>query len=287
MHERCWLSKGNSSSSPAYPSKSSTININPSAVPVDKGFGIETVYYDGLDFALIKGTGRIGAAISPSNNEEGFFGPPGLELDPEYLQRKINGDKYKSQKVSLATAVNLYNNKKKGMKQFMLNLGLIAKYNTVANEILGGGGLGTVLGPFTLGYSANTDLYVLEKEKYGLMEDLRVPYTVQAFSAGIFLNSLALDYSYLTMDYEDQPLSHVQLVTASVFLKRVILTASRRREDSFRPEYDYENKILVPKQIKYEYFGGVQVGITKTVMLGAFYNYYLLRELSFGLTLFI
>lgn len=286
--ERCWLNKGNSTSSPAYPSKNSSININPSAVPVDDGFGIEALTYDGeWDFALVKGTGRIGAAISPTNGEEAFFGPPGLELNGEYLERKIEREKYESQKINLATAFNIYKNKKSGMRQFILTLGVIGKYNTVSEDIHPGGGVGMILGPLTLGYSLSQDKYVLEKDVYQLSEDIPVPYEIETVSVGIFLNSLALDYSELKMTYEDNELSRVSLITASLLLKRVILTASRRREDSYRPAYNFKTKSLEQQQFKYEYFGGVQVGVTKTIMLGAFYNYYLLREISFGLTWFI
>jgi hypothetical protein len=75
-------------SSPAYPSKSSSISLNPSSVPVEKGLGIEMIEYGrGAEFSLIRGTGRIGAAISPSNNEQTFFGPPSFELDLDYFNR--------------------------------------------------------------------------------------------------------------------------------------------------------------------------------------------------------
>ncbi len=269
------------------PSTSSSININPAGVPVDEGFGLEAIVFDGVDFALITGTGRVGAAISPSNDEEGFFGPPGLEPDPEYLERKMKEDKYKSPKINFATGFNVYNNKKKDLKQFRLNLGVIAKYNRVSNEIFGGGGVNAIIGPLTLGYAANNDKYVLEKEKYGLPEDMDIPYDTQSFSVGIFLNSLAVDYSELRMDYGKEVISNVSLLTASVFVHRFILTASRRREDSFRPRYDFGSQMLEYDKIKYEHFGGVQMGVTKTIMFGVFYNYYLLREISFGLTLFI
>lgn len=286
--ERCWLSKGSSSSSPAYPSRSSSININPSAVPVEDGFGIETITYDGeWDFALIKGTGRVGAAVSPTNGEDGFFGPPGLELAAEYLERKNKKEKYKSQKFNFATAVNVFSNKKKGLRQFHLNIGVLAKYNTVSRSAFLGGGAGVVLGPLNFGYSKSEDQYVLEKEQYSLSEDLKINYDVETFSAGIYLNSLALDFSELVMNYEDGEVSRVSLMTASLLLRRAIFTASRRREDSFRPKYNFNTRQLESERQKYEYFGGVQVGVTETIMIGAFYNYYLLREISFGLTWFI
>ncbi len=126
FEEKCWL-KSNSSSSPAYPSKNSQIRINPSAVPVEKGFGVEAIVFQGgADLALVKGLGRVGAAVSPSNGEETFFGPPGPESDQDYLLRMQDKNKYNSQKVALATAFSVYSNKRSGLKRLNLSLGVIA-----------------------------------------------------------------------------------------------------------------------------------------------------------------
>lgn len=104
MHWRGWIrhaADGN-------PSYGNQIRLNPSAVPTEEGFGLEGILYRGeVDISLAKGTGRVGAAISPSNSEETFFGPPGIELDDDMYQRKYAADKFASNKVTLATAVNL------------------------------------------------------------------------------------------------------------------------------------------------------------------------------------
>lgn len=285
--ERCWLASGSSTSSPAYPSKSSSISINPSAVPIEKLWGIEGITYkNDWDVSIVKGTGRVGAALSPTQGEEVFFGPPGLEPDPEYLERKIALEKYDSQKVNLATAFGLLNNKKRGLKQFLLNIGVMGKYNTVSSNLHGGVGLSAIIGPLTLGVARSDDEYVLENEKYGLTSDLVIPYDLETTSVGLFLNSFAVDYSELKMIYEDNEISRVSLITASLLTRKVIVTVSRRREDSYRPAYNFETKSLEIQQVKYETFGGVQVALTKTLMAGLFYNYYLLREGSLGLTLF-
>lgn len=173
------------------------------------------------------------------------------------------------------------------MKQVVLNLGIIAKYNTVSHDVLPGAGLGLTLGPFTFGASKSEDKYILEKDKYGFAEDLPIPYNIETVSFGIFLNSLALDYSEMKITYQNDEPSRVSLITASLLLKKVILTAAQRREDSYRPAYNYNTKTLETQRIKYEYFGGIQVGLTRTIMLGAFYNYYLLREASVGITWFM
>lgn len=291
--EACWLSKGRGgSSSPAYPSSNSSIQINPAAVPVEETFGLETVVYsEEWDLALVRGLGRVGAAISPSNNEESFFGPPGFESSENFLQRKIDREKYESQKITGAAAFNIVSNKKTGMKQFRINFGVMGKYNRVSGQVLPGAGLSGIAGPLTFGYSHSKDQYVLEAEKYGLLENLDYRYSLDTFSLGLFLKSLALDYSILKINMDRDELggadADVRILTASLLLKRWILTAAERREDSLRPEYNSETKTLSVSTVKKSLFGGVQFGVTKTILIGVFYNYYQLEETSLGLTFYL
>src|SRR5690349_20682479 len=108
-----------STSSPAYPSTSSSVSLNPAAVPTKKSLGLEVIYFKpSPDFALVTGTGRVGAALSPTSSEESFFGNPGFELPADYLQRHIEKKKFESKKIALATAVRLAGNKKSGLKRF-------------------------------------------------------------------------------------------------------------------------------------------------------------------------
>jgi len=285
MKERCWLSGKNSTASPAYPSASSSIKLNPSAVPIDDAWGGEALIYgSSVDFALIKGNGRIGAAISPSNNEETFFGPPGFEMPDDRLARLQAGEKYKSQKVTLATAVGLWRNKRSGLKRVAVNLGVIGKYNRESKSILPGGGLSGVLGPFTFGYAYAKDEIVIEP---GSLDRRAYKYWTDIFSGGLNLTSVALDYSHLRVHTEDGQIdSTISLLTASLMLNRWMVTLSSRREDSEREAYDFKQKIFTTEPVKYETFGGVQYAPTKVLLVGVFHNYYLLRELSLGMTLF-
>ncbi len=275
-------------SSPAYPSKSSSITLNPSAVPIEKGFGVETlVYKNSLDFSITRGNGRIGAAISPSNNEETFFGPPALELDSDYLTRMSEKTKYNSQKIALATAFAILKNNSSGYSHAQLNLGVIAKYNQVTKNVWPGAGLSAIAGPLSLGYSYSQDEQAFDTGLVGV-PPISVKSWTETYSAGLSLSSLALDYSHLTLHLteNDNPIIISQFV-ASLTAKQFILTAAQRIEDSARPAFDFSNKILITQQIKKEIFGGVQFSATSHILLGAFYNYYLLRELSFGVTLFL
>ncbi len=50
--------------------------------------------------------------------------------------------------------------------------------------------------------------------------------------------------------------------------------------------YDFETNRLIAEPTKMDIFGGVQAEIFNNVLIGTFYNYYLLKEVSFGLTVF-
>ncbi len=288
-HSYCgWIDSGHSSgssSTSANPTTSSRISINPSAVPVEKGMGIEAIdYKNTFDFVVVKGLGRVGAAVSPSNSEQTFFGPPGLELPLTYLQRMQNQQKYPSQKITLATAINLYDNKRGGLEHFEINLGVMGKYNTLTSKAFPGGGLKGVLGPFTFGYSSYSDETQLDDSLYGTNLKPVYDYRVETYSIGMFFGSLALDYSVLHLITTDT--YAVSLLTASLILPRAIITVANRTEDSTLPGYDFTTHTLTTQQIKKELFAGGQFSVTNSLMVGLFYNYYLLRELSLSATYF-
>jgi hypothetical protein len=277
----CRIFGKRSSSTPAYPTNSSSINANPSAVPTDDELGIETIYYkSSFDFLLVRGTGRIGAAISPTNSEQIFFGAPALEPPNDYLTRMQKLDKYPSQKINLATALLLYSNHHEGLSKLQLNLGVLGRYNTLIKSIQPGGGISSIIGPFTLGYSASLD-DTRYTDTFGLPQSLH--YQTQNLSAGLYLTNFVFDYSLLYIYPQDLDSFTVNLITFSLLLKRWIFTASQRIENSTRPGYDFDNKQLTTDQIKKENFAGIQFAITKHITLGGFYNYYLLREFSAGL----
>ncbi len=267
------------------PSAGSQVKINPSAVPTEKGFGIEAlVFKDTPDFALVKGLGRVGAAISPSNSEETFFGPPGFETDSNLLKRKENQEKYPNQKITLATAFSLFEKNGSGLGRYSLKLGVMGKYNKLTNHVSPGGGLSGVLGPFYFGYSIYDDETKLDQNYGGSDSSPPIKYQVHTYNVGLFLSSLILDYSNLRVQepYE----SSVSLFTASLMVRRFIITASKRIEDSPRPYYNFDTQQLEYKQIKDDYFGGIQYSASNNIMLGVLYNYYLLHELSGSFTLF-
>lgn len=275
------------------PSSGGRVRINPSAVPTEAGFGIEGIFFkDSVDVALVRGLGRVGAAISPSNSEDTFFGPPAIEVPEDFLERNVELKKYPSQKYTLATAVSLFDNKGSGLRANSLKLGLMGKYNKYTKNISPGGGLSATLGFLTFGGS-----YYKDETQYqpDLEESLRPPaylYNVRTYNVGIFLNSLILDYSYLEMHeqnpQEGQPeiMARVNLYTASLMWKGFILTGSKRVEKSYRARYVKATQSLEYREIQESYFGGIQYAANKHILVGVLYNYYMLDEVSLMATIF-
>lgn len=267
------------------PSPGTQVKINPSAVPTDKGYGIEAIYFDrDTDLSLIRGNGRMGAALSPSNSEETFFGSPGFELPEDLFKRKEEKDKFSSQKMTLAAAFDIADRKGNSFRRYALKLGAMTKYNKLTGNVTPGGGLQAVWGPLTAGYSLYSDQSELN---FGGGFTQTIKYNVQTYNMGLYLTSLILNYSHLRLETEDKTyLATVRLYTASLSLGKFIFTASQRIEDSPAPYYNYQTRELEDKKIKYEYFGGIQYSLSKNFLLGALYNYFLLREYSISGTLF-
>lgn len=270
------------------PSAGGQVKINPSAVPIEAGFGIEGLFFkQEVDVAIVRGNGRVGAAISPSNSEETFFGPPGFELESKYYERKLNAEKFPNQKYTLATAIGLVDKAGSGLHTFTLRMGLMAKYNKLTKNVTPGAGLSGVLGPLTFGGSIYNDETQIEDPIPDGTNTTRITYQVQTYNVGVFLSSLIVDYSHLRLQIPDNPdISEVNLVTASLLVDKFILTAAKRTENSSRRSFNYDTKLLETKQIKEDVFGGIQYAPNKNLMFGLLYNYYLLNELSVAATIF-
>lgn len=287
MDLECYRKPGCRGSGPSNlsPSSSGRFKINPSSVPTDKGVGIEGIFFkDQVDVGIVRGTGRIGAAISPSNNEETIFGAPGIEFPSSLLERKTEKTKFPNQKYTFATAINLAEKKSTALRSYSVNLGVMAKHNRVSEGTNPGGGISGVVGPFSFGYSYYQDETVLDYSDFAGTEDQTIRYQVETITGGLYLSSLILDYSYLKMTSPE--VSTVRLLTATLNFRKWILTAAERTEDSSKPSYNYDTGMLEYKQNKHDFFGGVQYSISKNVIVGVLYNYYLLHEFSFSTTIF-
>lgn len=281
---------GARSGSTGNPSTGNQIRINPSAVPTQKGFGLEGIYFNSeTDFSIVQGIGRIGAAVSPSNSDETFFGTPGLEITENLLDRKINDKKYPNQKINLATAMVLTEKNRTLFKSYALKLGVMAKYNRLTKNVNLGAGLSGLLGPLTFGYSNYNDESLLDYGLEGSDPTEIAKYRVQTYSVGVSVNSFLLDVSqlrYVDPQYDFAEESSVRIITLSFNYKKFIFTVSDRVENSYRPVYNYETKMLEEQFTKKDSFQAIQYIASKHVTVGLLHNYYLLRELALTATVF-
>lgn len=267
-------------------SRGGKVKINPAAVPTEDAFGIESITFKSeTDLGIVRGNGRIGAAISPSNSEETFFGPPGFYNSIEFYERKLAREKYPSQKMTLATAFNIADKKGSTFSSYALRFGVMARYNRLTHSLTPGMGLSGSFGPISFGGSIYDDQTSLDPDDVD-GDGIRPVYIyqVQTYSLGLNLSSLVVDYSHLELNTAQT--ATVELYTASVFLGKFIVTASKRVENSPKLAFNFDTGVLEVKQIKEDSFGGVQYSATKNIMIGALYNYYLLREYSLVATLF-
>ncbi|MES2803566.1 MAG: hypothetical protein V4654_13815 [Bdellovibrionota bacterium] len=272
------------------PSTGNQIRINPSAVPTEKGFGLEGIYFNSeTDFSIVQGIGRIGAAVSPSNSDETFFGTPGLEITENLLDRKLNEKKYPNQKINLATAMVLVEKNRSLFKSYALKLGVMGKYNQLTKHTNLGAGLSGMLGPLTFGYSNYKDETLLNYSHAGSDSIEIAKYQVQAYSVGMSVNSFLLDVSqlrYVDPQYDFEEESSVRIITLSFNYKKFIFTVSDRVESSHRPVYNYDTEMLEEQFTKKDNFQAIQYIASKHMTLGLLHNYYLLRELAVTATVF-
>lgn len=253
--------------------------------------GLEVLNYSGeQDFAIVTGTGRIGAAISPSSYEDSFFGNMSYESSSNYLQRKLDGKKYKSNKMSFGSSFKLFDNKKKKMKTLRANLGVIAKYNKDSKIFNYGAGASLEISLLSLGYTRYKDDYFIKADPLTLTPDQSQRYVVDTFTFGIKLPHLVADYTYLVNKFDfygSEFKDKITLITATLFYKKFMFTYGHRKEESFRPRVNFDTKSLEYIEDKYDVFLGVQYSLNRHFILGAYYNYYLNYGYTIGLTGFL
>lgn len=278
------------SSGGSQPSSSSGFSFNPSSIPTDKGIGFEILSYNGdQDFALVSGTGKVGAAISASSYEDSFFGNMSYESNNNYFKRKKEGEKFLNNKYNLAAAVKLYDNKKKKLKKLSFNLGVIAKYNGDTENFNWGAGLSVNFSVLSFGITRYKDDYFIEDDTvYNGYTDFH-RYVVDTYSFGIKLPHFVVDYTHLinTFDilgtlYEDK----IYLMSGTLFYKKWMFTYGHRKEVSSRAKYDFNKEALEIKQDKQDGFLGIQYNLSRYFIIGAYNNYYLNRGYTLSLTTF-
>jgi hypothetical protein len=278
------------SSGGSQPSSSGGFSFNPSSIPTDKGIGLEVLsYYGDQDFAIVSGTGRVGAAISASSYEDSFFGNMSYESAAKYLERKKAGKKFVNNKYNLATAIKLYDNKKKKLKAFNFNLGVIGKFNDDTDHFNWGAGLSLNVSVLSFGVTRYKDDYQYLDDNYTPEIKFFERYTVDTYTVGVKLPHLIVDYTYLTNEFDYYGTLYVDkiyLLSGTLFYKKWMFTYGHRKETSYRPEYDYSEKDLDTEQDKYETFMGIQYNAHKYITIGLYSNYYLNRAYTVSPTAF-
>ncbi|OFZ74757.1 MAG: hypothetical protein A2451_08200, partial [Bdellovibrionales bacterium RIFOXYC2_FULL_39_8] len=215
------------------PTSSSAFNSNPSALSMDKGFGLELLAAGGtFDFSAVSGTGRVGAGITTSMPENTFFGNTTSENPIDYATRIEDGEKFQSKKYNLAGAMNLYGKKQNSV--FNLNAGTMVVYNKDTKKSTFGGCGSVSLGPISFGmatlsdYWQHYDIYLPEQE----IGD-PVKYPILSTSWGLKLPFLAMDYTKLVNKVPDHEFT-VTIFTVGIYYKSWIFTYSKRTELSER-----------------------------------------------------
>jgi hypothetical protein len=261
------------------PSESNSYRLNPSSVSIEKGFGFEVVGADHLlDYGLVTGNGKVGAAISPTSLEDTFFANIPLEDTDDYIARKQNERPYRSNKYTFATATQII----KKNKFINPSVGIILKYNQLSKKTSPGAGFNLGLGPLSFGYAVNKDDFY--KDYTYIVTHIR--YTTKTFTIGAKLPNFAIDYSRVDNEISEVADTRIIILSATLFWRNFMFTYGTRQENSYRPEIDPETKIATTADEKNAAFLGIQYAINKKILLGLFNNYFLNNELSIGLTSF-
>lgn len=259
------------------PLNSAAAPVNPASMSTKRGFGIEALKFKHwYDFSVISGTGVIGSAIGFSNQDNTFFGGHTPETSEQKLDREEYDKKFKSPKVTGIVAFSPIRGKNDN--SLKLNVGFIGKYNQDSKRYHYGAGASASFMMFSAGAARFRDDY------QNTLDKAVEQYYVNSFTFGVKFSSLAVDWTYFKN--ETQLPARVRYFTATFFTKRFMFTYGARNADVGRVNAQTSGYPLVNEKVL-DTFLGVQYLVNKQIIIGAFANYYLLDELSLGLTIFI
>lgn len=296
------------SSSASFPSSVSAAMNNPSSLSMEKGFGLETIFYRGKGrLGIASGTGRVGAAVTVASAQETFFSHYALEAPNSYRARRSETQVFEREDdVSLAAAANLFGKRKR--RGFQLDIGGIYKRNgEKESNHFGGGATLSFNKVLSVGYSSYSDVlyedyrnksihtYNTQGERsayptyYSNNEAnvVDIETKTETLNLGLKFGNLALDHTTISTTFEDDQLdpSHIKILSAAMFHKKWIFTAAQRTEESYRESY--RDGRFIQEKRKRALFFGAQRSIGSYALLGLFHNYYLLNDISFGLSVFL
>lgn len=287
------------------PSVNAAAFSNPAAIALSRGWGVESIHYQGeAQLGLVYGTGRIGGAIASNPNDGTFFGNVAVEDTNSFRLREIQNERFKEDKFVLAGATNLFGGKKK--KGLSADLGVMWRRNQTAEEDNFGAGITLTFNKIiSVGYARYRDLYFNDLrlqtgkvvDQFGETTDVifsnddsnkfEINYEVESFIYGVKFSNVAFDYvKFVTTFDNDTANSDTVIWNLSYFYTKWIFSYGRRHENSFKEVFDLEREEFVFEEDKNESFLGAQYATDNGFLLGAFINYYLQDELSLGVTYF-
>lgn len=284
-----------SSTSKSHPSASSSANFNPSNISNIKGLGVETLFQPNnpVGFNLITGNGKVGGALITPTAENSFFGNRSIELDSLYARRRSEKIRYKSKKINVALGAKVISK-----KQFALDLGVSLKRNPEVKKINPGVGLSARLWIFNFGayiYKDDTKLDFQDE----VDPNSQIPYaalygaptytetfTAKTLSVGTQFGSLSLDAGMIKTKYAFyQNETSIMIYSTAYNYKKLLFNLAYRKESSDNMKED--NGVLTSERVKVDYYGGVQYLWNGHLTTGIAYNHFLVKDISFTLTLFL
>lgn len=294
LFEYCRGSSFRSTQSSSSPSPASSAALNPSNISSIRGMGVEAIYQprNSILFDIASGNGKIGALISPTL-ENSFFGNRTIELDDVQQIRQEDKKQYKNKKYNFASGFKLIDR-----KQIGIDLGLSAKWNEDIKVLNPGFGATLRIGFLHLGAYRYSDDIKIELENY-IDPYTSIPYSliyknsiykekfwVETYTGGFRLKNFTFDAGVIKTRYHFYPENtRIYIYSATYNWKDWLFLAAIRKE--FSPNFAYVNKVMIEQRKKEEIYYGFQFLVNRHVILGANYNFFLLRELSGSLTILI
>lgn len=244
-------------------------------------------------FSVVSGTGRMGGALISGALDNSFFGNRVPELDVDFLKRNKDDKQYRNSKLGLSAGGKLIRQRNVG-----LDLGLILKRHSEVKKINAGAGFSGRLYFLHFGASVYRDDYFLDLTKtidpgtgvpYSVLlgkDFQKESFTVSTYTLGTRIKNLSLDVASIRseIDYYEDPTS-IMIYAASFNFRDFLFNAALRKEHSNAPKF--ENDILKIEEDKSGMFFALQYSLSRHIIFGVNYNFFLLNETSLSATLFI
>lgn len=273
------------------PTTSTASNINPANVSFDRGFGVELLAQSGnpLLFSATSGTGKMGGALISGAMDNTFFGNRVPEVDENFLHRSEEDLQYKNKKLTFALGAKLTAQKNAG-----LDVGVLLKRHSEIKKVNPGVGISGRLWLIHFGASVYKDDTFIDLKNSSLgqsigEDSLQESFTITTYTVGTRIKNLAIDIGTIQSKlkfYDNEP-TKILLYSASFNFRNFLFNAALRKEHSQAQSYNYKTEELEEEEDKSAMYYGLQYSVNKHIIFGLNYNYFLLKEASATVTLFI